>query len=168
LAVEDKTPVELEYSYFPPVMSPALKDRQRKAGFALYDALGIGKRDIAARKGQFLKNYGFFDAPVGIVVTIDRDMGKGCFMDLGMSIMAFMLAAQAEGLATTGIGALANYGGVVHDHLDLAQNEMVVCGLALGFADHDAAVNTVRTERQPLSEFASLRGFDNPTPDEDT
>lgn len=159
-AVEDEVPHELEYSYFPPVMSPVLKERQRKAGFALYEALGIARRDVAARRQQFKKNYDFFDAPVGIVVTIDRDMGSGCFMDLGMSIMAFMLAAEAEALGTTGIGALANYGRIVHEHLDLSPDELVVCGLALGFSDETAAINSVRTERQKLSDFASFHGFD--------
>jgi nitroreductase len=156
----ENTPVDLEYSYFPEMMSPALKDQQRKAGFALYEALGIARRDVAGRRAQFAKNYRFFDAPVGIVVTIDRDMGKGCFMDLGMAIMAFLLAAEDAGLGTTGIGALANYGGVVHDHLNLPADELVVCGIAVGVADQTAAVNQFRTERLPLDAFTTFRGFD--------
>ena len=117
-------------------MSPALKNRQRAAGFALYDALGIARRDVAARRANFDRNYRFFDAPVGIVVTIDRDMGKGCFMDLGLSLMALFLAAEAEGLGSSGIGALANYASVVHGHLGLPADEMVVCGVALGVGGH--------------------------------
>lgn len=162
-ALADNTPIDLQYSYFPETMSPQLKDRQRKAGFALYAALGIGRRDVAGRRAQFAKNYEFFDAPVGMVVTIDRDMGKGCFMDLGMSLMAMLLAAQDEGLGTCGIGALANYGAIVHDQLGLAQDELVVCGIALGVPDPDAPVNNFQTERSALDEFATFHGFDTPT-----
>lgn len=156
----DGPPVDLEYSYFPEMMSADLKDRQRKAGFALYESLGIARRDIAARRMQFAKNYRFFDAPVGIVVTIGRDMGKGCFMDLGMAIMAFLLAAEDAGLGTTGIGAIANYGGIVHDHLGLPADELVVCGIAVGHTDQTKAVNQFRTERLPLDAFTTFAGFD--------
>ncbi|KAG1649043.1 Chloronitrobenzene nitroreductase [Nymphon striatum] len=113
-------------------MTPDLKDRQRRAGYALYESLGIGRRDVSGRRKQFAKNYAFFGAPVGVVVTIERAMGKGCFMDLGMAIMAFFLGAEDEGFGTTGIGALANYGPIVHEHLNLPEDEMVIaqlCGL---------------------------------------
>ena len=159
-AVSEGRPMDSEYSYFPDPMPTELKDRQRKAGYALYSALGIDRRDIAGRREQFARNYAFFGAPVGVVVTIDRRMGKGCFMDLGMSIMTFLLAAHSEGLGATGIGALANYGKTVHQHLALPEHEMVVCGIALGHPDTQAPVNTFRTERCALSEFTSFRGFD--------
>lgn len=158
-AQSDNAPFDREYSYFPDPMPPEMKDRQRRAGYALYAALGIDRRDLAGRRAQFARNYAFFDAPVGIVVTIDRHMGKGCFMDLGMSLMAFMLAARHEGLSTSGIGALANYGSIVHRHLGLPDDEMVVCGIALGHADDAAPANRVRTERMALDEFTSFRGF---------
>ncbi len=153
-------PHDAEYSYFPDPMPPDLKDRQRAAAQALHAALGIGRRDVAARRAQFARNYAFFGAPVGILVTIDRRMGKGGFMDLGMSLMAFLLAAEARGLATTGIGALANHGRLVHDHLALPEAEMVVCGIALGHPDPDAPVNRTRTERLPLEAFATFQGFE--------
>jgi len=158
-ALHDGRPTENAYSYFPSPMPPELKDRQRKAGFALYDALGIDKRDIPARKDQFAKNYRFFDAPIGVVVTIDRKMGKGCFMDLGMAIVSFMYAAQDLGLSTTGIGALANYASLVAEALELPNEELVVCGIAVGYADPEAAVNQFETERLTLEEFTSFRGF---------
>lgn len=148
-----------EYSYFPDPLPPELKARQRAAGYALYGALGIGRRDVAGRRRQFERNYAFFGAPVGIVVTIDRAMGKGCFMDLGMSLMALLLAAEARGLGATGIGALANYGPEVHRLLALPETEMVVCGVALGWPDPEAPENRARTGREPLEAFASFRGF---------
>ncbi len=159
-ASADGTPIDLEYSYFPNPMSAALKARQRAAGYALYSALGIGRRDLDARRAQFDRNYEFFGAPVGIIVTIDRNMGKGCFMDLGMAMMGFLLAAESEGLGATGIGAIANYGPIVHQHLGLTDGEMVVCGIALGHPDPGAAVNQFRTDRAALDEFTSFRGFE--------
>lgn len=158
-ALAEDRPLDAEYSYFPKPMPAPLKARQRKAGFQLYEALGISRRDIAGRRAQFARNYAFFDAPVGAVVTIDRNMGKGCFMDLGMAIMGFLLAAEYEGLGATGIGALANYGTLVHQHLGLEHDEMVVCGLAIGHPDRDAPVNQFRTERAALDDFTTFRGF---------
>lgn len=140
-------------------MPPALKERQRAAGYALYQALGIERRDLDGRRRQFRRNYDFFGAPVGVVVTIDRAMGKGCFMDLGMSLMGFLLAAEARGLGATGIGALANYGPQAHRLLKLPADQMVVCGLALGWPDPEAPENRFRTARADLPEFSSFRGF---------
>jgi nitroreductase len=157
--VQAKDPVS-EYSYFPTPMPADLKAKQRAAGFALYQALGVDRRDIQGRKDQFARNYRFFDAPVGIVVTIHKDMGKGCFMDLGMSLMALFMAAQGMGYATTGIGAIANVGPDAHAALHLGDDELVVCGVALGREDTTAPVNQFRTDRDSLDHFASFRGFD--------
>ncbi|WP_343504372.1 nitroreductase [Alloyangia pacifica] len=158
-AIEEGRPQVAQYSYFPTPLPPALKAKQRAAGYALYAALGIARRDLAGRRDQFTRNYAFFDAPVGIVVTIEPEMGKGCFMDLGMALMALMVAAQGMGYATCGIGALANYADVAHAHLGLGDDEMVVCGMALGRADPEAPVNKVETARDTLETYASLRGF---------
>lgn len=158
-AIAEGRPQVAEYSYFPKKMPPELKARQRAAGYALYEALGIEKRDLEGRRRQFDLNYRFFDAPVGIIVTIDRDMGKGCFMDLGMAIMALLASAEARGLASCGLGAIAHYGDVAHEALGLPEEELVVCGIALGRADPAHPANGVRTEREPLEVFAELRGF---------
>ena len=160
-AITAGQPMVSEYSYFPDPMPARLKARQQAAGFALYDALGIAKRDVKARREQFRRNYQFFDAPVGIVVSIHRDMGKGCFMDLGMALMAFFLAAESRGLGATGIGALANHADVVHEALELDPSEMVVCGIALGKPDPEQAVNTCRTERESLENYAWFKGFED-------
>lgn len=159
-AVTNHRPMVAEYSYFPEPLPAELKARQRAAGFALYEALGISKRDVKARREQFRRNYQFFDAPVGIVVCIQRDMGKGCFMDLGMTLMAFFLAAENHGLGATGIGALANYADVVHTELDLEPSQMVVCGIALGRPDSTLAINQCRTTREPLENHARFKGFE--------
>lgn len=164
--VAQSPPEPSEYSYFPKQMPPPLRARQHTAGYALYNALGIERRDIAARQAQFAKNYRFFDAPVGILVTIDRNMGSGCFMDLGMALMALMLQAQSMGYGTCGIGALANHGRLTHQTLGLAEDEVVVCGIALGRPDTRAPVNVFRTERAPIKEYATFHGFEEDHADE--
>ena len=158
-AIAEGRPMVAEYSYFPEPMPSHLKSRQRETGYALYTALGIGRRDIEGRKRQFNLNYRFFDAPVGIIVSIEKDMGKGCFMDLGMAIQSFFIAAEAEGLATCGIGAIACHADVVHDHLNLPNQEIVVCGLALGKPDWNHPVNSLRTSRAQIDEYATFAGF---------
>ena len=160
-AIAAGRPPVSQYSYFPNPMPAKLKAKQRAAGYALYSALGIDRRDIKGRKDQFNQNYRFFDAPVGIVVTIHKDMGKGCFMDLGMTLMALFMSAEARGYASSGIGALANYGDVVHATLGLPNDELVVCGIALGVADESELVNQFRTDRDTLESFSSFTGFEN-------
>ncbi|WP_321344941.1 nitroreductase [Breoghania sp.] len=149
-----------EYAYFPDPMPPFLHERRRGAGYALYAALGIERRDIARRKEQFAANYRFFDAPVGMVVTIRRDMGAGCYLDLGMMVMALMLGAEERGVATCAIGAFSNYARFIHAHLGLPEDELVVCGLAMGKRDGDHPVNLFRTERAGLADYASFHGFE--------
>jgi nitroreductase len=164
-AIAEGRPKVSDYSYFPDPMPPYLKERQRAAGYALYAALGIDRRDLAGRRAQFARNYRFFDAPVGIVVTLDRAMGAGCYMDLGMALQTFLLAAHAEGLAACGIGALANHADVIHDALNLPADDRVICGLALGYEDPAAPENQTRTDRAPLSDYATFLGFpDAPDP----
>jgi nitroreductase len=158
-AIAEGRPQVSEYAWFPDPMPPELKARQRAAGYALYAALGIERRDMPGRTAQFLRNYRFFDAPVGIVVTIDRAMGPGGFLDLGMAVQTLQLAAVAEGLACCGIGALANHADVVQQSLAIPASEMVVCGIALGVEDAEAPANRTRTDRAPLAAYADLRGF---------
>jgi len=152
-------PEPASYSYFPQPMPGELKLRQRESGYALYGALNIQRRDIAARKQQFAANYRFFDAPVGIVVTIDKEMGSGCFMDLGMFIMSFLMLAENAGYSSCVIGALSNHGAAIHRLLSLSADEQVVCGIALGRANRQAAVNQFRTSRIALEDFATFQGF---------
>ncbi len=159
LAIKQNRPTVDEYSYFPRVMPKSLKARQIAAGFALYNALGIERLDKKARRKQFDRNYRFFDAPVGVVVTIERSMGKGCFMDMGMALMNFFISAQSRGLGSSGIGALAHHADVVHEYLQLPDNEMVVCGIALGKPDKSHPVNQVRTDREALASFSRFYGF---------
>ena len=147
-----------DYSYFPDPMPTLLRRRQVAAARALYDAVGIERDDRSGRDQQFERNFCFFDAPVAIVVTIARDLGAGCYMDLGMALYGLMLAAQSHGLASCGIGALASYPALIRRELGLKDNEAIVCGVALGYADPNAAVNQTATTRAGLDSFFRVIG----------
>jgi len=142
-----------DYGYFPKPLPSLLRRRQVAAARALYGALGLERDDRAGRDGQFECNYRFFDAPVALVVTIDREFGSGGYMDLGMAIYGLMLAAHAEGLATCAIGAMASYPSLIRRHLGLDETHNIVCGMALGYADTAAPVNQTQTTRAGLDEF---------------
>ncbi len=159
VAIEHGLLPSAPFSYFPDPMPKYLRERQVKVGAGLYAALGIDRKDEDARQQQFMQNYRFFGAPVGIVACIDARMGKGCFMDFGMMLQTLLLAAQAEGLASCGIGALSTYGPFVAEQLQLGEHEMVVCGVALGYEDPEAPANGLRTDRLPVDQYARFEGW---------
>ena len=147
-----------DYAYFPRPLPALLKRRQVAAARALYGALGIQREDRAGRDQQFERNFAFFDAPVALLVTIDRDFGSGGYMDLGMALYGLMLAAQAQGLATCAIGAMASYPALIRRSLGLDADETIVCGLALGYADPAAPVNQTQTTRCALGDYFRVIG----------
>ena len=149
-------PQNEDYSYFPDPMPMTLRRRQVAAAQALYGALGAERDDQEARRAQFERNFRFFDAPVALVITIDARMGSGCYMDLGMCLYGFMLAAAARGLGSCAIGALASYPHVMREVLGLDAGQAIVCGLAIGYADPSAPENSVRTVRRDVSDFLRL------------
>jgi nitroreductase len=146
-------PLNEDYVYCTDPMPGHLQRRRVGAARALYDSLGIARTDHAARAAQFARNFAFFDAPVALVVTIERRFGSGAYLDLGMVVYGLMLAAQAQGLATCAIGALAAYPDIVRRHLGLDTDTHIVCGLALGYADTAHPVNRTHTERCGLGDF---------------
>lgn len=147
-----------DYDYFPRPMPMTLRRRQVASAQALYGALGVSRDDRAGRDRQFERNFRFFDAPVALVVTIDSGFGSGGYMDLGMSLYGLMLAAQAKGLGSCAIGAMASFPGVIRKHLSLGEETNIVCGLALGYADPQAPVNRTATARCELGEYFRWAG----------
>jgi nitroreductase len=143
-----------EYDYYPPKWISPYIDRRRKVGLDMYGLLGIGKEEKARMHAQQGRNYAFFDAPVGLVFTIDRIMGKGSWMDYGMFLQSIMIAARARGLDTCPQAAFGHYHRIVSPYLGLDnETEMVVVGMALGYADPQSLDNTLLTEREPVSGF---------------
>jgi len=142
-----------DYSYFPTPMPMTLRRRQVAAAKALYGSMGIAQDDRAGRDLQFEQNFRFFNAPVALIATINGDFGSGGYMDFGMTLYGLMLAAQSHGLATCAIGAMASYPGLIRRSLGLDDSSKIVCGIALGYADADAAVNQTVTERCDLDQY---------------
>ena len=143
-----------EYAYYPTQWVDPYLARRRKIGWDLYGLLGIGREDKAKMHAQHGRNYVFFDAPVGIIFTIDRIMEMGSWLDFGMFLQNVMVAARARGLDTCPQAAFTQFHRVIARELALAQTEMVVCGMSLGYADMSKIENTLTTEREPVSAFA--------------
>lgn len=147
-----------DYAYFPKPMPMTLRRRQVAAAQALYGALGVARDDRAGRDAQFERNFRFFDAPVALIVAMPHDFGAGGYMDLGMTLYGLMLAAQAKGLSTCAIGAMASYPSLIRQHVGLDADTKVVCGMALGYADPDAPVNQTQTTRCALDDYFKVIG----------
>ncbi len=127
--------------------------RKRALGKALYGLMDIAKGDMAAMLAQRRRNFQFFDAPVGLLVTIDRSFGHGSWMDCGMFMQSVMLAARARGLDTCPQAYWVEYEAVVAKEIRWPENQRLVSGIALGYADPDAPENRLVSERAPLEEF---------------
>lgn len=142
-----------EYDYYPEQWVSPYIERRRACGWGLYGALGIGKTDKTRMHAQHQRNFRFFDAPVGLMFTIDRIMGRGSLLDYGMFLQSIMVAARAHGLHSCPQAAWNGFAKIVLPHIGAQDNEMLVCGMALGFADPAAPENHFRTEREPVEAF---------------
>jgi nitroreductase len=144
---------QAEYGYYPSSFFEPYLGRRRKVGWDLYSLLGIQKGDGQRMKAQHRRNFEFFGAPVGLMFSIDRRMGQGSWLDYGMFLQNIMLAARAYGLDTCPQAAWTDYHRIIASLLSFGEHEQLVCGMALGYADKDAAENALVTERARLDEF---------------
>jgi len=142
-----------EYDYYPEKWVSPYIDRRRENGWGLYGLLGIGKGDKDKMHAQHQRNYRFFDAPVGLMFTIDRVMGRGSLVDYGAFLQSIMVAARGRGLHTCPQAAWNGFAKIIMPHIGAGDGEMLVCGMALGYADADALVNGFVTPRVPVTEF---------------
>lgn len=142
-----------QYDYYPAKWVSPFIDRRRENGWGLYGLLGIGKGDKEKMHLQHQRNFKFFDAPVGLMFTVDPVMGRGSMFDYGMFVQNIMLAARARGLHTCPQAAWNHFHSIILPHIGAGEGEMLVCGLALGYADESDKVNTFVTPRVPVSEF---------------
>ncbi|WP_104204387.1 nitroreductase [Billgrantia saliphila] len=148
-----------EYTYYPSQWFEPYRERRQRCGYGLYETLGIAREDKARRHEQMRRNFHFFDAPVALIVTLDRRLEAGSYMDAGMLIQSLMLAARGQGLHTCAQAALAWYHAIIREQLGLGDNELVLCAIALGHEDTEAPENHFITEREPLASIATFRGF---------
>ena len=143
-----------EYAYYPTEWKSPFIDRRRKIGWDLYGLLDIGKTDKERMHAQHGRNYSFFDAPVGLIFTIDRSMRQGSWLDYGMFLQSIMVAARGRGLDTCPQAAFMQFHRIITEHVGAPASEQVVCGMSLGYADENAVENTLVTAREPVEGFA--------------
>jgi len=148
-----------EYNYYPLEWFEPFQGRRRRSGYGLYEALGIGRDEKEKRHAQMRRNFTFFDAPVGLIVTLNRHLEAGSYMDTGMFIQSIMTSARGQGLHTCTQAAFAWYHDIIREHFPVGTDEVVLCGIALGYEDPDAPENKFITEREDVENFATFHGF---------
>ncbi|HVY42349.1 MAG: nitroreductase [Bacteroidota bacterium] len=142
-----------EYNYYPVNWREPYLARRRACGWGLYSTMGITREDKKGMHAQRRQNYEFFGAPVGLMFSIDRDMEIGSWLDCGMFLQSIMVAARQFGLETCPQAAFCSFHEVIQKRIGIPQSEMLVCGMALGYPDTSAKVNTFTTEREPLETY---------------
>jgi nitroreductase len=141
------------YQYYPEEWVEPYLGRRRKVGFDMYRLLGIARDERSRMHAQTARNYEFFGAPVGLIFAIDKRMPVGSWLDYGLFIQSIMISARGRGLDSCPQAAFIDYADTVAEFVGLPQSEMVVCGMSLGYADPDAVVNRLDTDRAPVSTF---------------
>ena len=147
---------ESEYHYYPQTWRQPYIGRRRQTGFGLYGLLGIDKADTAAVQGYRVTNYEFFGAPMGLFFTIDRDMELGSWVDYGMFLQSIMLSARGAGLETCAQAAFCPYYDSVMPLLRAPDEQMLICGMSLGYPQRGAVINSYRTERLDAEAFTTF------------
>jgi len=153
--LDDPSPREEEYRYYPVTFREPYLSRRRKVGWDLYGLLGVAKGDHAGMRRQTEANLRFFGAPVAMMLTIDRDLEIGSWLDLGAFVQTLLIAAQGHSLDSCPQAIFARFHGVVRRELDIPESEVVVCGIALGKADPEAPANRLIPEREPVEGFTN-------------
>ena len=149
----------MEYAIYPTGLDGRYEDYRFDVGEKMYQALGIGREDKAARLSQFAANFRAFDAPVLMLIHTPRYMGPPQWSDLGMWLQTVMLLLREEGIDSCPQEAWAMYGAQVREHAQIPDDHIFFCGMAIGFRDPDAAVNQFEVARAPLSEMVRFEGF---------
>ncbi|HEV2702586.1 MAG TPA: nitroreductase [Steroidobacteraceae bacterium] len=148
-----------EYPVYPSPLGEPYRSRRFQNGEELYATIGLPRGDRTARLRQYARNYSGFDAPLMLFISIDRGMGSAQWSDLGMFMQSIMLLAREHGLHTCPQESWSGWYREVAEAVALPANRMLFSGIAMGYRDESAPINTLRTTRVPLEEFATFRGF---------
>ena len=140
-----------EYHIYPSNLTQPYAARRTAVGEQMYATMGIAREDRARRLQQFVRNWEFFGAPVGMIFSIDRQMQEGQWSDLGGFLQSIMLLAREHGLHSCAQEAWAPFHEVIRDYLKVPPEEIIFCGMALGYADETAPINTLVSERAAMS-----------------
>lgn len=148
---------ETEYPYQPSEWQEPFRSRRRAFGQSLYqDLLGIGPAEISARHAHHVRNYDFFGAPVGLILTISRHPRAGALVDAGLFLQGLAIAARAHGLDTCLQASFIDFHPIIRRHLAIPDDRFTVCGVSLGYADQEHRLNALRTEREPIASFVTF------------
>jgi nitroreductase len=150
---------EHPFPVYPEKLWEPYRSRRYKLGEQMYEQIDIPREDKAGRFNQVMKNLEFFGAPVGLFFSIEKDMNPNQWAHLGMFMLAVALAAESRGLATCMQEAWTRFSTTLGKTLNLPDNRIVYCGMALGYADTDAPINQWQSERADVDEFAVFEGF---------
>ena len=145
-----------EWRYYPDQWDSPYIERRRSVGLALYKLLGLGKDNKEGMKLQHARNFKFFDAPVGMIFTLDRTMNQGSWLDFGCFLQNLMTAARGRGLDTCPQAAFNRFHSILREHASIPNSEIVVCCLALGYADMSKIENTLISERESVAGFTTF------------
>jgi len=148
--------MKTEFDYYPTEWFEPFVSRRRAVGFELYKLLEIGRDDFEARDKQMQENFHFFGAPVGMFITMDKRLATGTFMDVGMFIQSILVGARGEGLHSCGQVAFTKFHTLIAEQLEFKENEMLVCGVSIGYEDTSAAENALRVEKLQYSDFTTF------------
>jgi nitroreductase len=148
-----------DYPIYPAELSSEQKARRVDLAEEMYRILGIARDDKFGRLGHMARNYQFFGAPVGLFFVIDRAMGHGQWAHMGMFMQSIALAAEARGLGTCMQEAWAMVRATLGAHFGLGEGQVLYCGMALGWPDREAPVNSLRSSRVEVDGFTTWRGF---------
>ncbi|WP_321926861.1 nitroreductase [Paraburkholderia guartelaensis] len=149
---------QMEYDVYPRELGSPYRERRYQVGEDLYRSIDVAREDRPGRLRQFARNYAFFDAPLALFCSVDRQMGPPQWADLGMFLQTVMLLLREAGLHSCAQECWARYAQSVGEFLALPRERMVFCGMAIGHEDPDAPINQWRSARVPLDEFVQFDG----------
>jgi nitroreductase len=152
-------PDPTEYDVYPANLWEPLRSRRFQVGEDMYASLGIPREDKIARLQWFSTNAQGFGAPVQLFFSIDRRCGPPQWSDVGMFMQTFMLLAVERGLDTCPQEFWSHYNKIVDDHVGLPEGHLLFSGMALGYRDEAAPVNSWRSRRDPFEAWGELKGF---------
>lgn len=143
-----------EIRFYPDRWDEPFRSRRKRCGIALYETLGIERGDTEKRRQAWLENYRFFNAPALLIFRIETKLGEGSLLDLGLFVGSVMICAQALGLGSTPMASVAEYPDIIKESLEIPLERKIVMAMAIGYPDMTHPVNQVRTEREPIENFA--------------
>ena len=146
----------VEYSIYPSNLAEPYRTQRFEVGEQLYRLIGVEREDRAGRLRQFARNFDFFGAPAAVFCYVDRSMGAAQWSDLGMYLQSLMLLLREQGLDSCAQECWSVHHRSVTEFVSAPENWMLFCGMAIGYADPDAPINRLHTERLPLDQFAEF------------